>query len=139
LTFLLDTNAVSEPGRKMPDSGFASWFSIVPEADLFISTITLGELRRGVTMFPDPVRRTRLEALYSNIARRFSDRILPIDAEVGEAWGDLSARLQKIGRMGGMADELIAATALVRDLTLVTRNVRHFEAAGCRVHCPWSS
>lgn len=139
MSFLLDTNAISEPGRKSPDAGFALWFSTVPDSSLFMSTITLGELRRGLIMLSDEVRRGRLQAIYSSILRQFSDRLLPVDTQVGEAWGELSARLQRTGRIGGMADELIAATALVHGLTLVTRDVRHFEAAGCRVHCPWSS
>jgi predicted nucleic acid-binding protein len=138
LSFLLDTNAVSEPGRKRPDPDFSAWFADVPEAHLFISTVTIGELRRGVTLLADVERRSRLERLYLMILHRFRDRVLPIDIEVGEAWGALSARLQQAGRIGGMADELLAATAIVHNLTLVTRNTRHFEATGCRVLCPWT-
>ena len=138
MSFLLDTNAVSEPGRKQPDTGFSAWFADVPEDQLFISSITLGELRRGVALLADPQRRARLERLYLMILHRFRDRVLAIDVEVGEVWGALSARLQRSGRIGGMADELIAATALAHDLTLVTRNKRPFEPAGGRVLCPWT-
>ena len=71
-------------------------------------------------------------------AEAITDRILLLDIPVAQTWGDLSAHLKRSGRTIGVADELIAATALTHDLTLVTRNQRHFEVTGCEVISPWS-
>lgn len=68
----------------------------------------------------------------------FADRTLPIDEPVASAWAELSVALRRSGQVVGAVDELIAATALANDLTVVTRNVRHFEPTGCRLICPWT-
>lgn len=137
MSFLLDTNAVSEAGRAAPDPGFMSWLSEVDGARLYLSAITLGELRRGIALIEDPVRRQRLEGLNANILLRFGGQILAVDELVARTWGDLSARLKRSGRVIGALDEMIAATALAHDLTLVTRNMRHFEETGCALASPW--
>jgi len=138
VAWLLDTNAVSEPGKPRPDRGFMAWYGSVEESDLFLSAITLGEVRRGVALLDPGPRRTGLEDLYSTLLRRFAAQLLAIDSRVAEVWGDLSARLKREGSPIGAADELIAATALAHDLVLVTRNRRHFEMTGCEVISPWS-
>lgn len=137
MSFLLDTNAISEPGRLAPDPGFTSWLAGVEGSQLYLSAITLGELRRGIALLDDPVRRQRLEGLNANILLRFGGQVLPIDDHVARVWGDVSARLKRSGRVIGSLDEMIAATALAHDLTLVTRNTRHFEGVGCAVASPW--
>ena len=138
MTFLFDTNALSEPGRRTPDAGFAQRYAGVETHEVFLSALSLGELRRGVSLLDAGDQRRRLEALYTNIVHRFAAQVLPIDATVAEAWGELSARLQRAGRVIGAPDELIAATALVHGLKLVTRNARHFAATGCTILSPWS-
>jgi predicted nucleic acid-binding protein len=137
LSFLLDTNAVSEPGRPIPDPGFMTWLAGVEGSQLYLSAITLGELRRGIALIADDARRQRLEGLNSNILLRFGGQVLPIDDQVARAWGDLSAHLKRTGRVIGALDELIAATAVAHDLTLVTRNTRHFDGVGCPLLSPW--
>lgn len=137
MSFLLDTNAVSEPGRVTPDPGFLSWLSDVDGAQLYLSVITLGELRRGIALIEEPARRQGLEGLNAHILLRFGGQVLPVDDHVARVWGDLSARLKRSGRVIGALDEMIAATALAHGLTLVTRNTRHFEGTGCAMISPW--
>ena len=138
MNYLLDTNAVSEPGRLRPDSGFVAWFSAVEEGELYVSAITVGEIRRGVSRLDPGPQRSRVEGEYLAVLA-FGDRILPVDVPLARAWGDLSARLMRLGKPAGAADELIAATAVLHGLTLVTRNVKHFEPTGCRILSPWAT
>ena len=138
MTFLLDTNAISEPGRPRPDGGFVDWFDAADEASIFLSVLTLGELRQGVAMLPQGSRRRELEALHVAIMRRYEAQILPVDLGVALEWGELAARHRRSGRRPSVTDELIAATARVHDLIVVTRNVADFEDSGCRILCPWS-
>jgi predicted nucleic acid-binding protein len=138
LTFLLDTNAISEPGRARPDAGFVDWFDSADEASIFLSVVTLGELRQGVAMLAEGARRRELQALHVAIMRRYEAQILPIDLQVALQWGELAARHRQSGRRPSVTDELIAATARVHDLVVVTRNVADFEDSGCRIVCPWS-
>lgn len=138
MSYLLDTNAVSEPGRKAPDPDFMSWWRDVAPGELFISVITIGEIRRGVASLPEAdERRRRLERFSTNFRLRFAGQLLAVDERVADCWGELGARLRADGRVIGAIDELIAATALAHDLTIVTRNRRHFEASGCRLLSPW--
>lgn len=139
MSYLLDTNAVSEPGRRAPNRGFMDWYRSMDSADFFISAITLGELRRGIALIAPGERREGLDRLYGAVTQRFADQLLAVDARVAETWGDLSARLKRAGAVVGAADELIAATAIVHGLVLVTRNARHFESTGCQVLSPWSA
>jgi predicted nucleic acid-binding protein len=138
LTYLLDTNALSEPGRPSPNLSFMDWYLARESAEFRLSAVSVGELRRGVSLLPAGDRRRGVQALYANIVHRFSAQILAVDASVAEVWGDLSAKLKLMGHVIGTADELIAATAIAHGLVLVTRNQRHFEACGCQIHLPWS-
>ena len=135
--YLLDTNVVSEPKRARPASSVIAWLAVQASADLFMCALAVGELRRGVLRLGPGARRTELTAWLAVVTEDFGDRILPIDARVADAWAELAERNRTRGLTVGLADELIAATALANDLTLVTRNVRHFDQAGCRLFDPW--
>jgi predicted nucleic acid-binding protein len=139
LSFLLDTNAFSEITRPRPNSGYVDWFEGVNPEDLYLSSLTIGEVRRGVCLLATGPRRDLLERATRDLQGLFEGRILAFDTAIAHAWGELGARHRSSGRIIGAVDEMLAATALVHDLTLVTRNVRHFEAAGCPVICPWSN
>lgn len=136
---LLDTNAVSEPTRARPNPGYMAWFDGAEQSDLFVSVVTLGELRRGAALLEEGPRRARYEAVHVQLIDWFEDRVIPIDREIALVWGEVSAQARRGGQGSSMADQLLAASALSRDLTLVTRNVRDFQHVGCKLLCPWSA
>ena len=137
--YLLDTNAISEPKRARPDAGVVGWLNDQLLTDLHLSVITIGELRRGIIRLEPGRRRDDLDFWLAQVVLRFGDRILPIDIEVTERWAALAETQRAAGRTADMTDELIAATAHVHGLSVVTRNVRHFEHSGCRVVSPWTA
>ena len=138
MSYLLDTNVVSEPTRPHPDAGVIAWFAAQPDETLFISALTLGELRRGILLLADGRRRRALlHWLESEIEPGFAGRILGIDALVARHWAELRHRAARAGKTVSTMDSLFAATALAHDLTLVTRNVADFAAAGARLLDPW--
>jgi predicted nucleic acid-binding protein len=132
--YLLDTNVVSETRKSRPDAGVIAFLSAAGAEGLFLSVLTLGELRKGVALKrrTDPLAASELGAWVEGIETNFADRILPIDSSTALRWGELSA-----GRSLPVIDMLIAATALNRDLTLVTRNIRDFESSGALLLDPW--
>ena len=139
MTFLLDTNVVSEWVRARPDPGVVAWLDEVDEDRVFLSVATLAELRSGIARIPTGSRRVRLEDwLGEELPARFEGRILAIDREVALIWGDVVAEREQAGRPIGAMDAFIAATARVRDLTLVTRNTRDFAGSVSAVLNPWT-
>lgn len=137
--YLLDTNAISEPKRARPDAGVVRWLNDQLLTDLYLSVLTIGELRRGIIRLEPGRRRDDLDFWLAQLVLRFSDRILSVDLEVTERWAALAEAQRAAGRNADMTDELIAATAHVHGLAVVTRNLRHFEQSGCRVVSPWAS
>jgi toxin FitB len=136
--FLLDTNAVSEWVKPRPNQGVIRWMESVDEDVVFLSVISLAELRYGVERMAAGARRRRLEAwLREELPLRFERRILPLDPNVAEAWGITVAQAESVGRPTSAMDALLAATAEVYHLTLITRNVSHFPALRA-VFNPWS-
>ena len=136
--FLLDTNVISEPKRARPDAGVMAWLADQLLSDLHLSVITVGELRRGIVRLEPGRRRDDLDYWLTDLILRYGARILPVDLEVTERWASLAETARTLGRPSEMTDELIAATAQVHGLTVVTRNLRHFEHSGCRLLSPWS-
>jgi predicted nucleic acid-binding protein len=139
LKFLLDTNAVSEPRRPAPDPGYLAWLNARESADLAISAMTFGELKRGVTALSPGQRKTGLETWLAEGVSVFGERILPVDLAVASAWAAVCVRHRRLGRVVGVIDELIAATALTHGLVVITRNVLDFDASGCRCLSPWTA
>jgi predicted nucleic acid-binding protein len=138
--FLLDTVVLSETISPAPDSRVLAWLDRQPESDLVTSVLCLGEIRRGVgTLDASSRRRAVLERWFRDgLNDWLAGRALPIDALVALRWGELFARLAREGRTLPLFDSLIAATALERGLTVVTRNVRDFEPASVAVFNPWA-
>ena len=140
MNFLLDTNVVSEWTKPRPDPGVASWLADMDEDRIFISVVTLAELRHGIERLSPGARRDRLDAwLAGEVPLRFEERLLDVDAETANMWGRVMARGQAAGRPPGTMDAFIAAVVLRHDMTLVTRNVSDFEALGVRYLNPWSN
>lgn len=138
MNYLLDTNVVSEWTRPRPDAGVVTWLAEADEDRVFLSVITLAELRHGVERLPVGARRTRLDAwLRDELLERFEDRILSVDAVTADIWGRVVARAAAAGRALGAMDAFIAATAEQHALTLVTRNTSDFEASGIELLDPW--
>jgi predicted nucleic acid-binding protein len=135
--FLLDTSVTSEPRKPLPDEGVLAWLRETPRQSLFISVMTLGEHRHGAELLTDSTRKRNLEAWIDRLQVEFVGRILPVTQEIAEVWGRLAAANRKTGRDIGVVDALIAATGRVHQLTVVTRNVRHFEDMGVPVLNPW--
>lgn len=137
--FLLDTNVISELVRKKSDPKVTAWIDATAEELLYLSVLTLGEIRKGIASLRDSSRRVALEAwLDSDVALRFADRILPIDQAVADRWGHIAARAAGVRRLLPVIDGLLAATALDRNLTLVTRNIGDVAATGVPVFSPWT-
>jgi len=135
LSYLIDTCALSELRRKKPDANVVSWFEATSQQGLYLSVLTLGEIRKGVKALPDARRKDKiLNWLEHELPLWFEDRILPINAGVADEWGRL---LAKAGRSLPAIDSLIAATAIHNRLTIVTRNVSDFNYEGVDVFNPW--
>ena len=140
MSFLLDTNVVSEWTRPRPDEGVVRWLAEVDEDLLFLSAITLAELRRGVERMTPGSRRTRLEDwLTTDMRLRFEHRVLAVDEDIADQWGRVVAQSEAIGRPISSMDAFLAATAIQRDLTMVTRNVSDFARLGLSITNPWTS
>jgi predicted nucleic acid-binding protein len=138
VTYLLDTNVVSEWTRPRPDEGVVAWLAAADEDRIFLSVITLAELRHGVERLAAGARRARLgKWLKEDLIHRFTPRVLPVDAQTADTWGHLIARAEAAGRPAATMDAFIAATALQHDLTVVTRNVADFATFEVRVTNPW--
>jgi len=138
--FLLDTNVISELVRKKPHPKVTTWIDATAEDLLYLSVLTLGEIRKGITSLREGSRRVGLEAwLDRDVVLRFAGRILPIDQAVADRWGRIAAQAEATKFPLPVIDGLLAATALDRNLTLVTRNTRDVAATGVPVFNPWSS
>jgi hypothetical protein len=140
MTFLLDTAAISETRKRRPNAGFIAWLERYGTAACALSVVTLGELQSGASRHRDPAVRAALEAwLTRDVMTTFADRVLSVDAEVARLWGRIVGEGIARGQPPPPLDALIAATALVHGLTVVTRNVRDFERCGVRVENPWTA
>jgi toxin FitB len=132
--YLLDTNLISETRKLRADAGVIAFLAAADSAGLFLSVLTLGELRKGVEAKrrSDSATAARLTAWVDDIETTFADRVLPVDGAAARLWGELSAH-----RSLPVIDTLIAATAITRGLTLVTRNTRDVAATGVPLVDPW--
>jgi toxin FitB len=136
--FLLDTNIQSELTRPMPDSLVRDWVAAQDNASLYLSVVSVGELRWGFTAMPQSKRRTQLEQWFEQyLLPLFGDRILPVTQSIGGRWGVLGGECQAKGTPLNTADGLIAATALEHGLIVVTRNVKDFARLDVALLDPW--
>ena len=139
MKFLLDTCVISELIARQPDSGLLEWIDNIAEERVYLSVITIGEIKKGIEKLPDSKRRSELVGwLEDELLVRFKDRLLPIDLNVMLVWGELTAGLEKKGRRMPAIDSLIAAIAAQGALSVVTRNETDFEHSGVPVINPWT-
>lgn len=135
MSYLLDTNVISELVRAKPAKAVLAWFENIPSEALHISVLTLGEIRKGVEHMPDGARREKLRLwLEHDLAGWFGPRVLHVDIPVADRWGRLIAQM---GHPVPSIDSLLAATALHHELRLVTRNQKDFDYPGLEVINPW--
>ena len=136
--YLLDTNVVSELTRLQPEAKVVSWFQATNEELLYLSVLTIGEIRKGIDSLPRSNRRSLLESWLANdLVLRFAGRILEVNLDIAERWGLISAQGKIAGAPLAVIDGLMAATTLHHNLTLVTRNTRDFRVAGINTLNPW--
>lgn len=136
--YLLDTCVISDLGSKTPTPSVVAWVDGVEEEHLYLSVITIGEIRKGIDRLPISNRRRELEAwLEGELSDRFRGRLVPIDVDVMLAWGELTVGLERAGKTMPAIDSIIAAVAIRHALRLVTRNVKDFDVAGIEIIDPW--
>ena len=135
---VLDTNVISEPLRQAPESRVIEWIDAQPVETLYLSAITVAELRFGVASLPAGKRRDRLqESLEKQALPLFAGRILPFDMLASQSYGELMAKARAAGLAIGTADGYIAAIAAANGMMVATRDVSPFEAFGVAVINPW--
>lgn len=136
MRYLLDTNVVSEARKKKPNAGIIAWMESVPSEEIYLSALTLGELKKGAALLrrKDPRAAESLENWIQGIQDQFSGRILPVDEEVAAVWGELNAI-----RPLPVIDSLIASTAKVHGMTVVTGNEADISGLGVFVINPFTS
>jgi predicted nucleic acid-binding protein len=134
MKYLVDANVLSEPTKSAPSLKVIEWLT-ANEAELAVDPIIVSEIRLGIELLPSGKRRQRFEEWFN---QGISNLVcIPIDAATGIRWAHLVAQLQRSGKTMQLKDSLIAATALVHGLTVATRNVRDFRAAGTNVENPF--
>jgi tRNA(fMet)-specific endonuclease VapC len=138
MRFLIDTCVISELVAKRPNQKVIKWIDTIDPGDVYLSVITIGEIRKGIEKLSDIKRKTVLqEWLVNELLIRFTDRILLIDLDVIMVWGKMVAHLELIGKKMAAMDSLIAAIALSGNLRLVTSNEKDFESSGVQIMNPW--
>jgi len=134
---LLDTCVISELQRPNGNPAVREAVVVLADEDIFISVLTLGEIAKGIALLPHGKRRDRLQRWLHELEALFSNRILPVDIETSQIWGEITARARKDGFTLPAVDGLIAATALRHGLHLMTRNVSDFSPTGVMLINPW--
>jgi toxin FitB len=138
MRYLLDTNVLSEFKRPTPNAMVLSWLSAANEEELYISVVSLGELRQGVEQLADGRRKTELDRwLRDELPGRFEGRVLEVNAAVADVWGELSAKVKRQGLSVGVVDRYLAAAARVHAMAIVTRNTKDFRALDVNLVNPW--
>jgi predicted nucleic acid-binding protein len=137
LNYLLDTCVISELVKPTPDVNVIDWINNTPSERLYLSVITIGEVRKGLTKLPDSKRKDLLANWLNSLLEDYDNRIYSINLTVAENWGIIQGKAEKKGIPLASIDSLIAATAYTYNLVLVTRNVRDFEASSLPIRNPW--
>jgi toxin FitB len=134
VSYLLDTNVVSEFRKKSPDAGAAGWIGSVRSSELYLSVLVVGEIRQGIERLAarDPAQAAVIDRWSQRLVAGHADRIVPVTVDIAEMWGRINA-----GSPLPLVDGLLAATALVHDWTFVTRNTADVERTGVRLLNPF--
>lgn len=137
MSYLLDTNVISEPKRKRPDQKVIQWLGSLDDADIYLSALTVGEMKKGAVKLLSGRNRVLVQNYLEKVRNRFAGRILPITERTFLVWGKMMAEFEQRGIVRPALDSLLEATALEHDLILVTRNVRDFQHSSVTILNPW--
>jgi len=139
MSYLIDTCCISELVKNKPNPNVVKWFADRDELSIYLSVITFGELRKGIEKSPDSKKKKELNRwVKEDLNQRFKNRVLNITIEEVNKWGEILAAAEKSGKPLPAIDALIAATAHVHDLSVVTRNTQDMEGSGVEVINPWT-
>ncbi|MCI5135758.1 MAG: type II toxin-antitoxin system VapC family toxin [Candidatus Electrothrix sp. AW2] len=137
MNYLLDTCVISELVKPRPNTAVTDWLARIPADRLFLCSLTIGELKRGITRLTDSKKKNRLMMWLETLLADYGDRILPVDRAVAEAWGIMQARAEDSGQRMSIIDGYIAATASAYQMTVVTRNEEDFSPSHQAILNPW--
>ena len=137
MKYLLDTCVLSELVKPEPETRVVAWINAQADNSLFVSSITLAELLKGIAKLQDSKRKAALTQWLNQIREEMADRILAFDDSTAEYWANICANAEKTGRTLSAFDSLIASTAVQHGLTIVTRNTPDFEAVPAMLINPW--
>lgn len=137
---ILDTNVLSETMLEIPDSRVIAWLNSLPAPSVWLTSVTIFEIRFGIDLLPDGRKKARLQTAFEKaVSDDFENRVLPFDHNAAEAAGHIAAHLESFGRRTELPDIQIAGIATIRNATLATRNTKHFERISLSLMDPWSS
>ena len=136
MSYLVDTNIFSEPVKPNPEPKVVEWLRS-HERELYVSTVTIGEIRRGIERLPEGKRKTQLRAWLQTLCDCMKGRVLSFNTSTAHVWGQLKAKWDKAGISVPSLDSQIAATAQRHGLTVVTRNTSDFDKTGVKVLNPF--
>ena len=138
MNYLMDTCVISEIIKPKPSSKVIKWLRSCQDENLFLSSLTIGEIQKGISKLPDSRKRNKLqEWMDTELIQRFDKRVLVIDIKVAQKWGEIQASSEITGSKMPVTDSFIAATGLVYDMTVVTRDTSGREKSGARLFNPW--
>lgn len=138
MNYLLDTCVISEIVKPAPSSRVMMWINSIPSERLFLCSLTIGEIRRGLTKLPESKKKERLTDWLNTLLENYQDRIHSIDITVAENWGIMQGKAENEGMPMSSIDSLIAATSYTHNLILVTRNEEDFQASKLSIINPWN-
>lgn len=138
MNYLLDTCVISEIVKPVPSSRVIMWINSIPSEQLFLCSLTIGEIRKGLTKLPESKKKERLTDWLNTLLENYQDRIHSIDITVAEIWGIMQGKAENEGMPMSSIDSLIAATSYTHNLILVTRNEEDFQASKLSIINPWN-
>ncbi len=139
MSFLLDTCTISEPKQKQPNEKILQWLDSQDESKLYLSVLTVGEIRKGIARLESSKKKAELEKWLEKLRTRFSRRILALSERTFLVWGKMYGEFEKKGIVRPAFDSLLEATALEHDLIFVTRNVKNFQHSSVTILNPWEN
>ena len=138
MKYILDTCVVSELTKQKPEKSLLNWIKQKDEIDFYLSALTIGELYKGISKLEESKKKQALtQWVESDLTKRFENRILPVSNSVAKKWGEIQGKAEQEGNKMPVIDSLIAATGLVHDFQVVTRNTKDMEISGVKVFNPW--